>query len=263
MYICATVQRVNRVCEDVALYFLELEEPLYPKPGQYVMLWVPRIGEIPLSVALSEGNRMQLLVAKKGKVTSYIHNNVTSGCRLFLRGPLGRSFTLKAGKALVVAGGVGVAPLVYLCEALKELGAHVTVAAGFRSSKCTPFIDYLSERADEFHIATEDGSLGVKGTAVDLATALIGRGAYDIVYTCGNEHMMKQIVELALKNGVEVEASLERLIKCGLGLCGACALEPLGLRVCLEGPVFDGRTLARVEDFDRWWRDGAGRRVPI
>lgn len=244
-------------------YTLELEKPLHSMPGQFVMLWVPRIGEIPLSVAFEKDERIQLLVARKGKVTSYLHKNVVPGCRLFLRGPLGRGFGISASKALIVGGGVGVAPLVYLSKVLKEQGARVTVAVGYRSANCTPFIDRLAAYADELHVATEDGSLGVKGTAVDLSAMLIKRGAYDIVYTCGNELMMKRVVEMAVEKGVKVEASLERLIKCGIGICGTCALEPLGLRVCLEGPVFNDRTLARLEDFGRWWRDAAGRRVPI
>ncbi|MEM0225649.1 MAG: dihydroorotate dehydrogenase electron transfer subunit [Thermofilaceae archaeon] len=263
MYICATVRNADLVCEDVVSYDLQLEKPLSSRPGQYIMLWVPRIGEIPLSVALEEGESVRLLVARKGRVTTYMHSNVAPGCRVFLRGPLGRGFTLEAGKALIVGGGVGVAPLLYLCKTLKERGARVTVAVGFRSAKCTPYIDSFSRYADELHIATEDGSLGARGTAVDLAAELIKRSAYDIVYTCGNEHMMRRVIELALKNDVRVEASVERLIKCGIGICGTCVLEPQGIRVCVEGPVLDGRTLAEVEDFGRWWRDSAGKRIPI
>ncbi|MEM2822785.1 MAG: hypothetical protein QXF69_01680 [Thermofilaceae archaeon] len=263
MYIYATVLRVDRVCEDIVSYDLQLEKTLASKPGQYIMLWLPRVGEIPLSVMLDEGKKIRLLVARKGRVTTYMHSNVRPGCRLFLRGPLGRGFTLEVDKALVVGGGVGIAPLVHLCKTLRERGARVTAAVGFRSSKCTPLINCLSNYAVELHVATEDGSLGVRGTAVDLAAELIGRGDYDIVYTCGNERMMKQVVELALRNGMRVEASLERLIKCGMGICGTCALEPQGLRVCFEGPVFDGNTLAEVEDFGRWWRNGAGRKIPI
>lgn len=263
MYICANVERVDQVCEDITCYTLELERPLKSKPGQFVMLWVPRVGEIPLSVAFEEGERIQLLVAKKGKVTTYIHKHVVPGCKLFLRGPLGRGFRIEVSRALVIGGGVGVAPLLYLCKVLKEHGARVTVALGYKSASYTPFLDRLSIYADELNVATEDGSLGVRGTAVDLSNMLIRSGASDIVYTCGKELMMKRVVEIATERGVRVEASLERFIKCGIGICGTCALEPLGLRVCLEGPVFDGETLMQLEDFGRWWRDAAGRRVSI
>lgn len=263
MYICANVEHADRVSEDVMCYTLVLEEPLKSKPGQFVMLWVPRVGEIPLSVAFEEGDTIQLLVARKGKVTTYLFDRVAPGHKLFLRGPLGRGFRIEASRALVIGGGVGVAPLLYLCKALKENGARVTVAVGYKSASCAPFLDRISTYADELHVATEDGSLGVRGTAVDLCAKLIQKGASDIVYTCGKEPMMKRVVELATERGVKVEASLERLIKCGMGICGTCALEPLGLRVCLEGPVFDGETLLKLEDFGRWWRDAAGRRVPI
>lgn len=263
MYVSAVVSRVTFVCQDVARYVLELERPLLSAPGQFVMLWIPGVGEIPLSVALEERGRVHFIVARKGRVTSYLHRNIGEGERLFVRGPLGRSFKVRRGKALIVGGGVGIAPLVYLSKVLRELGAHITAAVGFKSAEQARLAADMLNYAEEVHLATEDGSAGVEGTAVDLAVRLIGGSSYDVVYTCGREQMMRQVVELALSRGLYVEASLERLIKCGIGICGSCTLEPLGLRVCSEGPVFDGAVLVQTEDFGRWWRDAAGRKVPL
>jgi len=263
VYISAIVEGVERFGGDVLRCTVKLERPLSSAPGQFVMLWVPRVGEIPLSVALEEGARAHLIIARKGRVTGYLYDNLREGARLFVRGPFGRGFTVRGGSALLVGGGVGVAPLIHLARALSEAGARVTAAVGFRSGDYLGLADRLGRYADELYVATEDGSAGVRGTAVGLAAPLLERTRYDVVYVCGREAMVRQIVELALSGGLEVEASLERLIKCGIGICGSCALEPLGLRVCREGPVFSGRVLVQLEDFGRWWRDAAGRRVPI
>jgi dihydroorotate dehydrogenase electron transfer subunit len=75
--------------------------------------------------------------------------------------------------------------------------------------------------------------------------------------------MIAAVLELARSKGVPFEASLERYMRCAVGVCGSCVLEPLGLRVCRDGPVFSGEVLSRVEDLGRWWRDADGRLVPL
>ncbi|MCD6358105.1 MAG: dihydroorotate dehydrogenase electron transfer subunit [Thermoproteales archaeon] len=263
MYLRARVREVRQLCEGVREYVLELPSELRSSPGQYVMVWVPRVGEIPISVAGEEGRELRLVIARKGRVTSYIHEHVTEGSQLFIRGPLGKGFTLRRGAALLVAGGYGAAPLLHLASALAKVGAHVVVALGFRDKERSMLVREFEEVADEVVVATEDGSLGYRGLVTDLAFRIMAESRYDVIYTCGKEQMMAKVVRRALEAGVEVQASLERLIKCGIGVCGSCALEPLGLRVCVDGPVFDGRVLVQLEDFGRWWRDAAGRRVPI
>ncbi|RLF04538.1 MAG: dihydroorotate dehydrogenase electron transfer subunit [Thermoprotei archaeon] len=263
MYLRASVRETRQLCEGIREYVLELPSELRSKPGQYVMVWVPRVGEIPISVAGEEGGELRLVIARKGKVTGFIHDHITEGSRLFIRGPLGRGFDLRGGEALLVAGGYGAAPLLYLASTLAKMGARVVAALGFRSRSRSILIREFEEVADELIIATEDGSLGYRGLVTDVALKVIGEARCDIVYTCGKEQMMAKVVREAVRAGIEVQASLERLIKCGIGVCGSCALEPLGLRVCVDGPVFDGRTLMQLEDFGRWWRDAAGRRVPI
>ncbi len=263
MYVGSEVLRAEPVGPDVVRYVLKLERRLGSSPGQFVMVWVPRVGEVALSVAREEGREIHLLVARKGRVTGFMHDNVREGWRLYVRGPLGRGFAVAKGTALLVGGGVGVAPLIHLCAALKGAGARVVAAIGLRSADYRALAEDLASCADEAHVATEDGSLGIRGTAVDVAEALLSERHFDFVYVCGKEAMMRQVIELAMARGVRVEASLERLVKCGIGVCGACVLEPLGLRVCADGPAFDGDTLTRAGDFGRWWHDAAGRRVPL
>ena len=263
MHLKARVVDVTPLCPGIKRYALMLPSRLMSRPGQFVMVWLPGAGEVPISVAGEEGRRLQLIIAGKGRVTTLLHESVQKGSVLRVRGPLGRGFKVKGGRALLVAGGYGAAPLLYLASALLKAGGEVTVLIGFKSRRYAILVEDFRRLGCKVFIATEDGSLGFKGLVTDLAARLLGEGVYDVVYTCGREAMMVKVVQAAMKAGVEVQASLERLIKCGLGLCGACAMEPLGLRVCVDGPVFDGSVLERLQDFGRWWRDASGRKVPL
>jgi dihydroorotate dehydrogenase electron transfer subunit len=90
---------------------------------------------------------------------------------------------------------------------------------------------------------------------------LIKTGKYDQIITCGPERMMKKVIDLALENDIKVQASLERFMKCGIGICDACAVN--GLHVCKDGPVFNGELLLKLSDFCRWRRDASGKRIKI
>jgi len=111
------------------------------------------------------------------------------------------------------------------------------------------------------YVATDDGSAGHHGFVSDVAAKLLDDGRFDMVITCGPEVMMKKVVDLANAKGVRVQASLERYMKCGIGICDACAFDDK--LVCLDGPVFDGEVLAASEDFGKFRRDKSGRRIPI
>lgn len=264
MYLRALTENVCELCRDVKGYFLALEKRLGSKPGQFIMLWVPGVGEIPLSVTDEEDKKVLLVIARKGRVTTFIHNNVRPGSVMYLRGPLGRGFQVNSdSRALIVGGGCGAAPLLFLTKMLVRNRSQVTVALGFKDRDSVMLVEEFLKYTKDVYVATEDGSVGVRGTVIDLMEKLVSDGAYDFVYTCGKEAMMKAVVSKAIDMGLEVEASLERLVKCGLGICGSCSLEPLGLRVCADGPVFKGRVLTQLDDFGRWWRDASGRRVPL
>ena len=257
------VAGIRELCQGIKEYILEGARPLNSRPGQYLMVWIPRVGEIPISVAWEEDCRVRLVVARRGRVTGYMHDNIRAGDRMFVRGPFGRGFSLDSRRPLIVAGGYGNAPLYHLARTLKSRGAVTTVVLGFKNRDNALLVEDFKAVTDRLIVATEDGTLGIKGTAVDVAVRLLDGDSYDFVYTCGKELMMKEIVEAAMDRGLRVEASLERYIKCGIGLCGTCVLEPLGLRVCRDGPVFNGEILVKLDDFGRWWHDAAGRRVPL
>ena len=117
------------------------------------------------------------------------------------------------------------------------------------------------KRFKEMRLCTEDGTVGFKGTTVDLLAELLKKQRFQKVYTCGPEKMMYKVVELCKRYSIECEVSLDRYIKCGFGVCGQCDCS--GLRVCIDGPVFNTKGLSKMEDFGKVIIKKTGERVII
>ncbi|RLF24320.1 MAG: dihydroorotate dehydrogenase electron transfer subunit [Thermoprotei archaeon] len=264
MYIVGRILEIKRLTCRIKAFTVEVCERVNTTPGQFMMVWIPQVGEIPLSIAYKEDRLLEFIVAKVGRVTGHMHDNLSKGDRLAIRGPYGRGFTLRnVEKCLMIAGGYGLAPLLYLSHELKRRGTEIDVALGFRTREDVFYTNRFDHVADHVWVFTEDGSYGIKGMVTEVMKKHVKLKDYDIVYTCGPELMMFEVVKHCLEQGVKVEASLERVMKCGIGICGSCILDPLGLRVCKDGPVFDGEVLMKINDFGRYWRCLDGRKVPI
>ena len=263
----AAVQEVRRLTEDVKLITFKDEQAARAKPGQFVMIWIPGVDEIPMSVSLTgPGDLARIIVKRVGEATTALHN-LRPGDVIGVRGPYGNSFKVRGGRALVVAGGTGIAPLLPLARVLASSGVRTSLVFGAKSRAGLFLLDELERilagREHRVLVATEDGSFGKRGLASDLAAEVLRQEKIDMIYTCGKELLTKEVFEIAKQAGVRIQASLERYMKCGIGICGHCVLDPLGLRVCRDGPVFDGNTLDRVTDFGAYRRDSSGRKIPI
>ena len=171
-------------------------------------------------------------------------------------GPIGSTWRLAygAGHALLVAGGVGAAPLFMLAEGLVAKGIPVTAVLGAQTKDALVcygrYGALLSGQAGQagpggpaLYAATDDGSLGHRGLCTDVAAGLLDAGPYDYVAACGPEAMMRVVAGLAQKASVPCEVSLERRMACGIGACLSCVVETRGgmRRACVDGPVFDAR----------------------
>jgi len=261
--IAGAVKEVKLENYRIKSYSIELERKLCSKPGQYVMVWYPGTEEIPISVAYEDGRTIRLIIARVGEATSYIHNHAKRGDYISIRGPYGKGFTLIEGaKVACVAGGYGIAPLYYLAKKLLEKGTNVHIFYGAKSKEDLILLKELRDVSGRLFIATEDGTYGFKGLITDLFKKHFSKEKYDYVYTCGPEKMMYKVVSLCVSHRVEVEACLERYIRCGVGLCGSCVLDPIGLRVCCEGPVIKGNILLN-SDFGQFKRDEFCRKIPV
>ncbi|HXW99040.1 MAG TPA: dihydroorotate dehydrogenase electron transfer subunit [Methanomicrobiales archaeon] len=240
------------VRETPRIRTFRLSESFSFTPGQFVMVWVPGVDEIPM--ALSGGNSIS--VQEVGDATSAMFR-LGKGDLLGIRGPFGEGFSVN-GRVLAIAGGIGAAPLLPLAMAGK-VGAFLLGAATGRE---LPFRKLLAGKTD-LRVATDDGSDGHRGPVTALLGDLDLR-SFDHICTCGPEPMMRAVVALLGKEQIldRGQFSLHRYMKCGVGLCGSCVIDPSGLRVCRDGPVFRGDQLAGSE-FGKYGRDASGRRHPV
>ncbi|MDO8125524.1 MAG: dihydroorotate dehydrogenase electron transfer subunit [Candidatus Hermodarchaeota archaeon] len=236
-------------------------------PGQFMMVWIPGTDEIPMSISNASGDQVEFTVARVGDATTALHK-LKPGDLLGVRGPLGEGFVFPKkpkGKALLlVAGGCGTPPILFAATTALETGFAVDVALGATTSEELLFQQPFKElKLRNLVVATDDGSEGIQGTSVDAAAFLLeANSEYAASLACGPEGMLVNLNLLLQKFPIPLQVSLERYMKCGVGLCGHCIIDSKGRRVCHEGPVFDVKTL-KNSDFGRWTRDSTGKRHPV
>jgi dihydroorotate dehydrogenase electron transfer subunit len=234
------------------------------KPGQFLMLWIPSVDEIPLSILdAKENGTVSVAVKKVGEATGAFHNKRV-GELVGVRGPFGNCFTLKGGRMLMVSGGTGTAPILFLAERLAPKIAKLVFVTGAKTREELLFMNKskrtLGGEKTQLIATTEDGSYGIRGLVTKPLERLLERERFDMIYTCGPEQMMRKVFDLAEKYGVALEASLERLMRCAIGLCGSCVIGRY--RVCREGPVFTAKQLRDVRsEFGISKRGFNGRKI--
>ena len=245
------------------LWRLRLEIPLWagqePEPGQFVMLRVgdgddPLLGR-PFGIAgfwrLGEGASVEILYRVVGRGTQTM-TGWPAGREVRFLGPLGNGFPLppEKSRSLLVAGGVGLPPLLALTRRMMALGREGEITLLYGEATVDRILD-LSDEQDlvvDYQTCTEDGSCGMKGLVTDLLEDRKGGEPYHL-YVCGPNPMMKAVRRLCEGHCLTSFYSLESRMACGFGVCSGCAVnvgsepENAYVRVCCEGPVFPGHVL--------------------
>ncbi|HLG30169.1 MAG TPA: dihydroorotate dehydrogenase electron transfer subunit [Candidatus Brocadiales bacterium] len=221
------------------------------KPGQFIMLWIPCIDEKPFAISYYSKDSFGISALARGEFTHKLHS-MRVGDRVGFRGPYGKGFSFK-DNVCVVGGSVGIASLAMLIEDLKK----PVIIQGTRTASELLY----KERFKDMILCTDDGTAGIKGYPTDLLESLFERHKFNIIYTCGPEAMMFKVWEFCRKKGIGCEASLDRYVKCAIGVCGQCDCD--GQRVCIDGPVFDAESLRTMKDFGMSALLKNGKRVSI
>ena len=244
------VKSVEKVGGRYSLLKLTHEQPLPEMvPGQFVEVRVDNSPSTflrrPISINFvdRDANELWLLVAAIGEGTRHI-TTLKPGDTLNCVLPLGNGFTMpksSSDRVLLVGGGVGVAPLLYMGAEMKRNGIEPTFLLGARSAADLLAID-LFRRYGRVCITTEDASEGEEGFVTNHS--VLGE-KFDMIATCGPKPMMVAVARYAYKAGVECEASLENMMACGLGACLCCVEKTTegNLCVCKEGPVLNIKKL--------------------
>lgn len=219
-------------------------------PGQFIQISVGAGGQDPLLrrpfgylARDAAAGTIGILVQIVGRGTALLRA-AQAGATLSVLGPLGRGFNLDPpGTALLVGGGLGVVPLLDLAAALLARRVSVTFIYAARTKEQLYALDELQRLGLEPILATDDGSAGLRGTAVDAVAGRVARD-YRFFYACGPRPMLVRVREEMEKAGVPGELSLEERMACGFGACLGCVVPVRGpqgtayKRVCAEGPVF-------------------------
>lgn len=254
------VEVKERVLETPSTVTVRFDYRAESRPGQFVMVWFPGDDELPMSLSYTQGDSKGVTVKAMG-ATSRNVQGIQKGDRIGIRGPYGNRFDLSARRVLVVGGGSGSAVLAPAAELAAAEGTQVTVALGATDSAELLFRDRFERMGARVEVATDDGSEGTKGYVTVVAERLLATEKFDAIWTCGPEVMMQKVALAARPSRVPVYCSVERHMKCALGMCDACALGPF--HVCIDGPVFPAERLLPLEEFARSHRDPSGRRVPF
>ncbi len=225
-------------------------------PGQFLMVWMPGVGERPMSIGNS--NPLTISVADVGKVSKEICA-LKVGDLISYRGPFGTPFWIpeKAKNILVIGGGYGIVPMYFLSKIARENKINSVAVIGGRSEKDIIYEKPLFAVCKEVFVTTDDGTRGKKGTVMAEADFLINSKKFDCIYACGPERMMHTVAHLCKEAGVPCQVSVERYMKCGFGVCGSCDCS--GKTACVNGPVMSGEMALSLQEFGRAHRDSAGR----
>ena len=244
------VKSVDQIHERYVLLKLTDDRPLPEMlPGQFIEVRVDGSPSTflrrPISINFvdRELNELWLLVATVGEGTRRLAE-LKAGDLLNCLLPLGNGFTpAKQGeKVLLIGGGVGVAPLLYMGAEMQRQGVEPTFLLGARTANDL-LLTSIYNRYGRVFVTTEDGSEGEKGFVTNHS--ILQQEQFDRISTCGPTPMMKAVARLAKEKGIVCEASLENLMACGLGACLCCVEKTTegNLCVCKDGPVFDVRRL--------------------
>lgn len=223
------------------------------KPGQFIILRVHEEGErIPLTIVDSdpEEGTITLIVQEVGKTTALLGTLKEGDSILDVVGPLGKPTHIKNfGTAVVVGGGIGIAPVYPIAKGLKEAGNRVVAILGARNRSLLILEKEMRGVSDEIYITTDDGSYGRKGFVTEMLDELIKDGLEaGMVLGIGPLPMMKALCEVTRPHGIYTVVSLNPIMVDGTGMCGACRITFDGKTrfVCVDGPEFDGHKV----DFD-------------
>ncbi|TYQ13307.1 UNVERIFIED_CONTAM: dihydroorotate dehydrogenase electron transfer subunit [Acetivibrio alkalicellulosi] len=244
------VERVEKLAESIYKMTIKSEYITQKAvPGQFVNVkcseGINALLRRPISICNVDvkNETLDIVFQIKGIGTEYLSQK-RIGSQVDLIAPLGKPFDTSDNykNIAVVGGGIGVFPLLYLLNKMNT--AKKSTFLGFRNSNYAVLQDEFKEASDKLFISTDDGSEGYKGLITDILEKELESIKYDIIYTCGPTPMIKKVVDIAKKNNIKCQVSLEQRMGCGIGACLVCACKTGNnenwkySHVCKDGPVF-------------------------
>jgi len=232
-----------------SIKLMELDAPSvakYAKAGQFVIIILNEKGErIPLTIADFDKERgtITIVFQEVGKTTLTL-GLLNEGDEIaHINGPLGKASHIeRLGNVVIIGGGVGIAPIHPISRALKEVGNNVTAIIGSRTKNLLFWEDKMRNVSHKLFVTTDDGTYGIHGFVTDPLKMIIDKERVDRVMAIGPVPMMKAISSVTKEKDIHTIISLNSLMVCGMGMCGACRVNVSQETrfTCFEGPEFDG-----------------------
>ena len=224
------------------IYFFD-KECSKAKPGQFVMVWIPGIDELPMSLSQIQKDGYSSITIKPWQEGSKALYDLEMAENIGIRGPYGNGFKLIDGSALLIGGGTGLAPMIPLSQKLIENKTKIKLVMGARTKTELVFLERAEKIIPKKNIitVTDDGSVGIKGQTPDVVSKILDQEDINCVYVCGPKPMIKKIFEITQLKNTLIQASLETKVNCSVGICGRCNIGEYLL--CIDGPVFDRRMI--------------------
>lgn len=232
--------------------------PELARPGQFVAL---AVGDETSSMLLRRsfsihrvspagtfGGTVEVVIAAHGPGT-HVLTALRPGELVDVIGPLGRGFPMPTEPVpcVLVGGGYGSAPLVWLAEQLRERGCHVEMVLGAASAGRLFGVVESRRAADGVTVTTDDGSAGTRGWVSDVIPEIVTRTGAGVIYGCGPMGMLRSLADIASDHGIVAQVAVEEAMACGVGICMTCVMPVVGadgqtsmVRSCVDGPVFRG-----------------------
>ncbi|HLD21602.1 MAG TPA: dihydroorotate dehydrogenase electron transfer subunit [Patescibacteria group bacterium] len=257
----ATLISSKKEAENVRSFTFAFSK-LHSAPGQFVMLWIPGIDQKPFSIAEDTEKTFTVTVFKIGTFTNKLWT-FKKGDQIGVSGPFGKPYQWKPQTHIIaVGGGYGAAPLAYLLRKATENKCTVELLLGARRKN---LLLYTKKFPKQTAVATDDGSAGHKGFVTELLEQRLkalspAQKKRTVVCVCGPEPMEVAAARMAKKYGVPSQISIERYIKCGIGVCGQCCIDDSGEPMCQCGPVISGKKALSLEEFGAYHRDASGQK---
>lgn len=248
-YLHTRITEVLYPAKDHALLRFAAEEPIPAVPGEFVMVrgnWGCH-PVLPRAFSLVEcGEFGSILVKPVGDGTRLLAE-MRSGDELVVFGPLGQGYQVNDDqrRPVLVAGGVGVAPLLFLARELSAGGVRPLFLYGARTEDDLPLADEIAEVA-ELLVTTENGVVGEQGLVTAPLQRMLAEQPQSIVYSCGPDGMLHAVADVAAAAGAPCQVALEAPMACGMGTCKGCAVMTTDgsyKYVCYDGPVFEADSI--------------------
>ncbi len=259
-FIVVRIGEVHKESKDTTTLIIPYK--LNSKPGQFVMLWLPGSGEKPISISGEKDGKFAVSVCAVGPFSQAV-NKLKKGDKIGFRGPFGTHYKIPKDCTSIatVGGGYGSAPLSYLTEEAIAQGKKVYFIEGARTKERLLFAERMKKAGAEVLLCTDDGSEGPKCYSTDVLKNTLKMHKIDKVFTCGPEIMMKKVAEISKEFKIPSEVSMERYMKCGIGICGQCCVDDLGICLCTNGPILSGDTALKLKEFGSYHRGPTGKKV--